>query len=207
MVNSDCYCGGKISFIESYKDIAQLFHCDKCTNSHIVYRECDHEFSVFKVLWGGVNVHVISKCKLCGKHGKALKKSDFELDTLPFFDESISSNYHDDYYGASKYLSQFKEKIIIEQKKATNAWNIEVWYRGYLESRMWLKKRAFILNRSEGKCERCGKKAVHVHHKTYERIGYELPEDLMALCKSCHGKEHGENPGLTVVNQFKLNDI
>ena len=76
-----------------------------------------------------------------------------------------------------------------------------------MESEMWRRKREYILKRSNGNCERCGKKAYNVHHKTYERVGYERPEDLMAVCKSCHGKEHSENPGLSIVEQFKLHDL
>jgi 5-methylcytosine-specific restriction endonuclease McrA len=104
-------------------------------------------------------------------------------------------------------LSRTHEQIVIEQKKANNSWNIEQWYYGYLESGMWRRKREFIFKRSSGNCERCGRQAFFVHHKTYERVGYELPEDLMAVCKSCHGKEHSENPELTIVDQFKLHDL
>lgn len=27
---------------------------------------------------------------------------------------------------------------------------------------------------------------LHVHHRTYERLGEELPEDLVVLCEVCH---------------------
>lgn len=40
-------------------------------------------------------------------------------------------------------------------------------------------------------CCKCKKKKnLHVHHKTYERLGKEHLNDLMVLCKDCHSKEH-----------------
>lgn len=32
-----------------------------------------------------------------------------------------------------------------------------------------------------------------VHHKTYDRIGDELLDDLVLLCKSCHKAQHGKH--------------
>jgi hypothetical protein len=31
---------------------------------------------------------------------------------------------------------------------------------------------------------------LNVHHRTYERRGYELPEDLTVLCVACHTAVH-----------------
>jgi 5-methylcytosine-specific restriction endonuclease McrA len=33
-------------------------------------------------------------------------------------------------------------------------------------------------------------RAVEVHHLTYERLGEERLTDLVALCRSCHEREH-----------------
>jgi 5-methylcytosine-specific restriction endonuclease McrA len=56
-------------------------------------------------------------------------------------------------------------------------WNIEQWYQGYLLSNMWSKKKKMDFRKHNFKCERCGDKAVQVHHLTYERrVGYELPK-------------------------------
>lgn len=32
---------------------------------------------------------------------------------------------------------------------------------------------------------------IHVHHRTYERIGQERIADLEVLCAGCHAKHHG----------------
>jgi len=45
-------------------------------------------------------------------------------------------------------------------------------------------------------CEDCGATAVDVHHKK-GRIGKDadLPENLIAVCRRCHQKRHGEGGG------------
>lgn len=64
-------------------------------------------------------------------------------------------------------------------------------YHAYLQSSVWKEKRRQILKRANGVCEKCGARLLNpeVHHITYERVGgNEKPEDLMALCFSCHRK-------------------
>lgn len=64
-------------------------------------------------------------------------------------------------------------------------------YQAYLMSPEWRVNRQPALDRAKGICERCHKAAVrNVHHLTYERVGHELPEDLIALCRSCHKRMH-----------------
>ena len=64
-------------------------------------------------------------------------------------------------------------------------------YWAYIGSVAWQHKRRAAIERSGGMCE-CGRMAVQAHHKTYARIGDELPEDLEAICLTCHAKEHGK---------------
>ena len=60
-------------------------------------------------------------------------------------------------------------------------------YQAYLASRAWALKRATVRERSDGLCERCWRNPMEaVHHKTYERIGDERLDDLMAICDFCH---------------------
>jgi len=70
-------------------------------------------------------------------------------------------------------------------------------YSRYLRSGDWLVQREKAWMRAEWKCEGChadyDEKTATVHHKTYERFGSELPEDLMALCWSCHNAIDHEN--------------
>lgn len=74
-------------------------------------------------------------------------------------------------------------------------------YQEYLKSEGWQRRRMIRLRLAEWngygycRCEEClewtwqGK--IHVHHRTYERIGMELVGDLAVLCESCHARAHG----------------
>jgi len=73
-------------------------------------------------------------------------------------------------------------KPISAQKKA---------YRKYLESEAWIKLRCDIITIRGDRCERCGRRGIHVHHLSYKNIGHEEPEDVILLCGTCHQKEHG----------------
>lgn len=65
------------------------------------------------------------------------------------------------------------------------------WYRRYLKSSLWNKKRYKVLRRDKFKCVRCGSKnRLQVHHQTYSRVGKERLSDLITLCKQCHKKKH-----------------
>ena len=66
-------------------------------------------------------------------------------------------------------------------------------YREYLETDHWRETRAAAIARAGGKCALCPRVAegsetsrLHVHHRTYERLGEELPADLVVLCAWCH---------------------
>lgn len=64
-------------------------------------------------------------------------------------------------------------------------------YAEYLRTPHWLATRKVALERAERRCQVCnGSKLLQVHHRTYERIGAELPGDLTVLCDDCHGVFH-----------------
>jgi 5-methylcytosine-specific restriction endonuclease McrA len=65
-------------------------------------------------------------------------------------------------------------------------------YRSYIQSEEWKQKRAEKL-RANPSCEMCdGFKHRQVHHLTYERLGNELLDDLVTLCRRCHAIEHSD---------------
>jgi hypothetical protein len=65
-------------------------------------------------------------------------------------------------------------------------------YAAYLATTEWRARRISIIRRDKKRCTECGsKRRLQVHHKTYERVGEELPEDLITLCDDCHCKAHG----------------
>ena len=63
-------------------------------------------------------------------------------------------------------------------------------YDYYMQSPPWFDRRAKVIERARGHCEKCGcpTERFEVHHKTYDRFGSEPLEDLEALCAPCHPK-------------------
>ena len=67
------------------------------------------------------------------------------------------------------------------------------YYREYLKSDEWKRKRYVVLKRDNWICQYCGGKAEQVHHKKYARnIGKEPIKWLESICKSCHSKLHSK---------------
>jgi 5-methylcytosine-specific restriction endonuclease McrA len=82
------------------------------------------------------------------------------------------------------------------------------WYqRVYLQSIRWRQIRVDYLRRVGWKCERCHVRASRiVHHLNYDRLYYEQPEDLIALCNECHAAMH-DRPKAANDNQYFLDLI
>jgi len=69
-------------------------------------------------------------------------------------------------------------------------------YQDYLKSEAWQGKRKLALERAKYACQLCSSpNNLQVHHRTYERIGNELLEDLTVLCDGCHKHFHGVDSG------------
>jgi hypothetical protein len=69
------------------------------------------------------------------------------------------------------------------------------WYRDeYLNSDGWKRRREVAIVRAGRKCQLCGAMpdSFQVHHNSYERLGHELPSDLIVLCGECHKRFHAE---------------
>jgi len=71
-----------------------------------------------------------------------------------------------------------------------NSGNPNASYKEKLKDKRWQEKRKFILKRSDGRCEDCGKVSnLEVHHcyYTYGNEPWEYPLDsLRGLCRDCH---------------------
>lgn len=69
-------------------------------------------------------------------------------------------------------------------------------YVDYLRTEHWQDTRAAALHRAGHRCQVCnGDERLEVHHRTYERRGEELPEDLTVLCADCHRLFHAPTNG------------
>ena len=66
-------------------------------------------------------------------------------------------------------------------------------YEKYMKSEEWKDKRWKALERGWHRCCLCGaEECLHVHHRSYDNLGDERPEDLEVLCKHCHASRHGK---------------
>lgn len=64
-------------------------------------------------------------------------------------------------------------------------------YEEYLKTPEWQERRKKALANAKHRCQVCNSKDnLNVHHRTYERLGEELPSDLTVLCYECHGLFH-----------------
>jgi hypothetical protein len=61
-------------------------------------------------------------------------------------------------------------------------------YQDYLKTEHWQGQRKEALLCALYRCQVCNTDALplEVHHRTYERLGCELPSDLFVLCEQCH---------------------
>ena len=76
-------------------------------------------------------------------------------------------------------------------------------YERYIQSARWKRKADAAKARALWQCQGCGQPAFKVtlnaHHRTYIRLGYEVPEDLTVLCQeACH-------PAITKARQMVYN--
>lgn len=64
-------------------------------------------------------------------------------------------------------------------------------YHRYLQSHQWKARAQAARKRAGYRCQVCNSPTdIAVHHRTYERLGHEKPEDLTVLCQDCHALFH-----------------
>ena len=64
-------------------------------------------------------------------------------------------------------------------------------YGEYIKSEWWQKVSWACKWMYGMRCAVCNSaENLNAHHKTYERKGFEHPEDLICLCNKCHAKFH-----------------
>jgi 5-methylcytosine-specific restriction endonuclease McrA len=60
-------------------------------------------------------------------------------------------------------------------------------------SRQWRCRRDEVIVRQRFRCGRCGQERhLQVHHLSYDHLGDERPDELVALCLMCHWTVHND---------------
>ena len=146
-----------------------------------VVSACNHQHEIRKQIQSNGTEHFKEQCVTCGKLGKNFKKSMLTSDQMskaPLIDDEMQGQSFA--YCYNSFYSNLKELK-------------NNWYKEYLLSTVWMKKRRLVFERAGGTCEAClCEEATQVHHLTYDRIGREALFDLVAVCDSCHYDLHFE---------------
>jgi len=70
----------------------------------------------------------------------------------------------------------------------------KIQYQEYLQSDKWRQKADNAKERVGWHCQVCNASGIqnqlHAHHRTYENLGNEPPEDITVLCRKCHALFH-----------------
>lgn len=64
-------------------------------------------------------------------------------------------------------------------------------YYDYILSEEWKEKADDAKRRAKFRCQVCNRGPsdgirLNAHHRTYDRLGHEEPEDITVLCETCH---------------------
>ncbi len=100
--------------------------------------------------------------------------------------------------GLSIVTTSGAQNRIIEQVACRNEEDLqsisanEINYEDYMRSQEWDARRKAAIIAAGCRCQICnaGNRRLDVHHRTYVRLGNELPQDLVALCRQCHKLFH-----------------
>lgn len=118
--------------------------------------------------------------------------------------KSAISRYDSSYYTTCDACKEAESKRVEESNRAyAEARNTHLEelhtmpYYDYLKTPEWDARRKRSLRKAGYCCQVCNAKGVrlNVHHRTYERRGYEDDRDLIVLCADCHTIFH-ENGSL-----------
>jgi hypothetical protein len=79
------------------------------------------------------------------------------------------------------------KRILSEDAPVISDSGAGVNYYEYLKSDKWRRKSAEAKARAGNRCQVCNSpRKLNTHHRTYEHLGDEPPEDLTVLCNECH---------------------
>jgi DNA-directed RNA polymerase subunit RPC12/RpoP len=88
---------------------------------------------------------------------------------------------------ADMLYSQGREVICDQCRREQQPDYATMPYKQYLETDKWKQKAHDCKVAAGWKCRICNDgPPLDAHHRTYKRRGYELPDDLTALCIRCH---------------------
>jgi 5-methylcytosine-specific restriction endonuclease McrA len=157
------------------------------------YWDCRHPETAirWRIRRNGVGCWAV-QCLYCGNELRAVAKSSPEArqiaERVPF-DEDLAKQIQAEFKRESEarmseWQAQIQQQKTTKEQESADWWR---WYNEYLKTPQWKQKHDMVIKRAGGLCEGCGqRKAVQVHHKTYDHAGNELLFELVAICYQCH---------------------
>lgn len=107
----------------------------------------------------------------------------------------VAGTYGIAFQGSNEAYQEERERM--ERENAERLRRIDVLtlrqlpYQEYLRTDHWQGVRKNALKDADYRCQICNASTtLHVHHRTYERRGEEVPSDVIALCAECHKHFH-----------------
>jgi hypothetical protein len=102
-----------------------------------------------------------------------------------------------------------KEKKRKQTRKNYRRSNTQMDYNKYIKSQEWRTKAEEAKARAGNRCQVCNRSRAEVqldaHHRTYKRLGKELPEDITVLCRECH-QLYEDKKKLAPINVAELSE-
>jgi hypothetical protein len=127
---------------------------------------------------------------LCKKCRKVIKRYSYDIDIKKVIWDICGTcwkriNNPSEYTNYPEYVIDIDYNDP-EVLKYTNIFG-EVDYRLYMKSSIWKQVKERIKQIYNYKCKFCGSSnELHVHHRTYDRLGHEYIDDLVVYCHHCH---------------------
>jgi len=119
-------------------------------------------------------------CLACGRMFTAAERSN-----KPF-----CNGYCEDRYTSGKQRQLNPDKVVSHQNTSREPEKpfVRPNYHEYIKSAEWKARADAAKTRAGHACQVCNERncQLEAHHRTYARLGRELPDDLTVLCNDCH---------------------
>jgi len=146
--------------------------------------DCTHtRTEVRKQRFANGRDHLRAQCQACGELvGPYQPQEGIDLDAVPAVDY--------DFMAVCRRREQDQRSRRIEEDRRQK----HLAYEAYLRrSDRWRRIREAVMDRDDGICRGClAAPATEVHHRNYENIFQEFCWDLVAVCRPCHERAHGQ---------------
>jgi hypothetical protein len=101
-------------------------------------------------------------------------------------------DYQDEYADGQRLALQAGRSIYDFLNQGVPIWKPKMWHRN--SGRMFRPVNTLIRRRMKASgygCEMCHRnESLDTHHLHYRSFDYEMPEDVMYLCRGCHSHRH-----------------